>query len=92
MTNERQFIRVKEWIIDKAQETASGYNCFIDYAERDEVLGCAKVVDGYIKVQVEEVLKETEKAVYVRLHTGDVVGSIKGWKVWIPKSQMLTCE
>ena len=37
-------------------------------------------------MRVHEVLKETEKAVHVVLSTGDVVGSIKGWKTWITKS------
>ena len=29
-----------------------------------------------------------EKAVQAVLRTGDVVGSYKGWKLWIPKSQI----
>lgn len=86
MTNERQQIMVKEWIVDKAQETASRYNTYIDFA-RDEN-DMRLVQDGFLTVTVEEVLKETEKAVQVRLSTGEVVGSCKGWKLWIPKSQM----
>lgn len=43
-------------------------------------------IDGYKLVRVQEVLKETEKAVQVVLSTGNVVGSIKGWRTWIPKS------
>lgn len=42
--------------------------------------------NGYVVVKVIEVLKESEKAVEVVLSTGDVVGSYKGWKAWIPKS------
>lgn len=82
---ERGFIRVKEWFVDKASNTAKAYNCFIDLYDRDE-LGIAKVVDGYVKVFVDEVLGESEKAVQVVLRTGDIVGSVKGWKCWIPKS------
>ena len=87
MTNMQQWIKVKEWIIDKAQETAGAYNCYIDYKRDDE--GLRLVEDGFLTVYVEEVLKETEKAVQVRLATGSVVGSCKGWRVWIPKSQMI---
>ena len=86
MTNERQRIKVKEWIIDKAQETAGRYNCYIDYLRNED--GMALVEDGYLTVTVEEVIKETEKAVQVRLETGGVLGSVNGWKVWIPKSQI----
>ena len=80
-------LTVKEWIIDKAQSTARAYNCFIDYAERTE-LGTPWRENGYVKVIAEEVLGETEKAIRVRLRTGDVVGSVKGWTLWIPKSQI----
>lgn len=80
-------LKVKAWIIDKAQQTATGYNCFIDYTRRDEI-GAAVEEDGYNYVLVEEVLAETEKAIRVRLHTGWVVGSYKGWTLWIPKSQI----
>ena len=81
---------VKEWVITKAQQTASCYNCFIDY-ERDESsgLGIAKRENGCITVYAEEILNESEKAIQVRLRTGDVVGSVKGWKLWIPKSQIV---
>jgi len=47
-----------------------------------------EVIDGYMTVYVEEELKETEKAIQVRLSTGDCVGSYKGWTLWIPKSQI----
>lgn len=90
MENKRQLLKVKQWVIEKAQETASKYNTFIDY-KRDESteIHTALVEDGYITVYVDEVLKETEKAVEVKLATGEVIGSYKGWNVWIPKSQMM---
>lgn len=87
MENKVQELKVKKWIIDRAQETAGRYNTYIDYARQED--GAALVEDGYITVLVREVLKETEKAVQVLLDTGDVVGSYKGWKVWVPKSQIL---
>ena len=82
-----EIMNVKAWVIDKAQQTATRYNCFIDYAERDE-MGKRVERNGFIKVIVEEKLAETEKAIQVRLSTGAVVGSCKGWTVWIPKSQI----
>lgn len=87
MENKRQVISVKSWVINKAQQDASRYNCFFTYAERDE--NGAAITDGeYTKVVIEEVIAETEKAVQVRLQTGDVIGSSNGWKLWIPKSQI----
>ena len=75
---------VKEWIIDKAQETAMNYNTFIDY-ERNEA-GTRQLYNGSLKVLVDEIISETEKAVQVRVSTGAVLGSCKGWKLWVPKS------
>ena len=79
---------VKEWIIDKAQDTAARYNCYIDTEKREDGMGTKVSKDGFVKVYVLELLSETEKAVQVRLDTGGVVGSNLGWKLWIPKSQM----
>lgn len=81
-------LKVKAWVIDKAQRVAGGYNYFIDYARRDEKLGTPIEEDGCVYVIAEEVLRETEKAMQVRLQTGSVVGSSKGWTLWIPKSQI----
>lgn len=78
-------IKVKEWVIDKAQETASRYNTYIDFARNED--GTRKVENGFLTVNA-EILKETEKAINVKLTTGDVVGTTKGWTLWIPKSQM----
>lgn len=38
---------------------------------------------------VDKAQRETEKAVYVNLSTGDTLGSIAGWKTWIPKSVIM---
>lgn len=86
-TTGSNILTVKAWVIDKAQDTARRYNTYIDYAERGEDHTRLEV-NGYIKVIVEERLGETEKAVKVRLRTGDIVGSVKGWTLWIPKSQI----
>ena len=82
-------LKVKEWVINKAQDEAQKYNIWIDYSRRNEgVAETPLVEDGCVFVWVEEILKETEKAVQVRLSSGEVVGSGKGWTLWIPKSQI----
>lgn len=83
---ENTIIKIKDWFLNKAQDTARRYNTWIDVFSRDEETGMEISIDGYKSVRVQEILKETEKAVQVVLSTGDVVGSIKGWRTWIPKS------
>ncbi len=87
---ERAFIKVKEWFVDKQQDVARGYNVYIDY-ERNEH-GTKLIEDGYLTVMVDEWISESEKAIQVRLSSGAVVGSVKGWKTWIPKSVILSVE
>ena len=80
-------LRIKEWFYYKTSEVAEGYNTFIDvteYSRVDGVLTADK--NGYIEVIVREVLNETEKAIQVILDSGSVVGNVKCWKTWIPKS------
>ena len=85
---ERKMMLIKEWVIEKAQREARRYNIYIDLPERtDDDLRTVMVHDGgYVSV-VAEVIAETEKAVKVRLQSGDV-GSADGWMTWIPKSQI----
>lgn len=82
----KRTIRVSEWFITKAQKSASAYNTFIDYERNEE--GLVMVINGKVTVFVDEYIAETEKAVKVRLQTGAVVGSVKGWTLWVPKSQI----
>lgn len=83
-------LKVKQWVIDKAQQTAGRYNTYIDFTRRDEARdGRPMVEDGCVFVMAEEILGETEKAVQVLLSSGSVLGSTKGWKLWVPKSQMM---
>ena len=77
-------LKIKEWFLNKTQETATRYNTFIDFERNEE--STMLVVDGYATVFGEEKIAESEKAIQVVLHTGDVLGSCKGWKTWIPKS------
>ena len=81
-------LKVKRWVIDKAQNSATQFNTFIDYSRRGED-GRPLEEDGCVFVIVEEVLAETEKALQVRLSSGAVLGSFNGWKLWIPKSQIV---
>lgn len=85
----KKTIRIKEWFLRKAQDTATRYNCFIDVTDNSRDLETNAITadaDGYVEVIAEEELKESEKAVQVRLATGSVLGSANGWKCWIPKS------
>ena len=72
----RETMKIKEWFYDKQQEIAGGYNCYIDKKDSEE---------GYVEV-VAERIKESEKAIQVKLETGSILGSYKGWTCWIPKS------
>lgn len=80
-------LKVKRWVIDKAQQTAGRYNTYIDFSRRNEE-GRPLEEDGFVYVLAEEILGESEKAINVRLSTGSVLGSVKGWTLWIPKSQI----
>ena len=77
-------LRIKEWFYNKTEETSGRYNTFIDFVRNED--GMQKVEDGFVTVIVEEKLAESDKAIQVRLATGSVVGSAKGWTTWVPKS------
>lgn len=85
---ERGYIKVKAWVIDKQEQVSRRYNMYIDVYSRDESGTIEADENGCYTVWVETVLGETEKAVKVELSTGDIVGSVKGWTCWIPKSQI----
>ena len=88
--NEMKELKVKRWVIDKAQQTAGRYNTYIDFTRRtDDIARRPLEEDGCVFVLAEAILAETEKAIQVRLSSGSVVGSFKGWTLWIPKSQMM---
>lgn len=79
-----KYISVKEWFFNKEQDKAEKYNTFFDFERNeDETI---KGENGYVFAEVEEIITETEKAIQVRIATGGVVGSYKGWTCWIPKS------
>ena len=79
-----KYLAVKEWFFDKEQDKAEHYNVFMDFERKED--GTVKVVDGYVFAKIEEAIKETEKAIQVKISSGDVLGSYKGWTCWIPKS------
>ena len=82
----RGYAKIKEWFYDKKCEEAKNYKVYIDAYSRDERGEIVTDENGYITVLIDEVYKETEKAIEVRLGSGYVVGSVKGWKTWVPKS------
>lgn len=86
----RAKILMKEWIYRRACDEARKYNIYPDVCDesRDaQTRAITADADGYVAV-IGEVMKETEKALYVNLESGAVVGNSNGWKTWIPKSQI----
>lgn len=83
-------MKVKAWVIEKAQNEAKRYNMWFNIpAEGRDADGMHTITaDGYDYIIAEEILAETEKAIKVRIATGWVDGSSKGFCTWIPKSQI----
>ena len=90
MMNAENIMKVKSWVIEKAQNEAKRYNMWFNIPDcgRDSEGMHVLTSDGYDFIIVEEILSETEKAVKVRIATGWTDGSSKGWTTWIPKSQI----
>lgn len=84
-------IRIKEWKADQIDIEAKRFNTFCDvvYRVSENDVHYYKQEDGSVIYKVREVLKETEKAIYVHLESGLVDGSFKGWKTWVPKSAII---
>lgn len=83
-------ITVKGWKADQIDAEAKRFNIFCDV---NYVNGCAHDAEGNETYIVrEEIIKETEKAIYVKIESGSVVGSYAGWKTWIPKSAIINIE
>ena len=83
-------MKIKTWIIDKAQAEAKRYNTWFDYSRRTEDISTTPLVeDGCYFVKIDEILQESEKAIQVKISTGAIDGSYKGWKLWVPKSQIM---
>lgn len=76
-------IKVKEWFFNKVYEEAKKYHIYLkgEYKFVNNV----EMLDHTI-LRVDEVLKETEKAVQVVLDAETESGSYHSWKTWIPKS------
>ena len=80
-------LKVKSWFIEKAKMEALRYNIIIDTnINREFGEELKEDANGCYTVYIEEELKETEKAIQVKLATGHIDGSTKGWTTWIPKS------
>lgn len=86
----REVIKIKEWFYDKTQAAARAYNVFLDVTaeSRNEIGSITADENGYLNC-VAEVLDESEKAYKVHLESGAVVGSVKGWTTWVPKTVMI---
>lgn len=82
-----EFLKIKEWFLDKIQDTAKRYNTYIDLSRNDD--HTVDREDGCVFPTIVERLGESEKAIKVRLSTGSIVGSYKGWVTWIPKSVIM---
>lgn len=84
-------IRIKEWIANKINEEAHGYNIAINIDNIREWGTTARVDEnGFMEVYVEEKLSETEKAIKVKLEATKLDKDMTEttWTTWIPKSQI----
>lgn len=70
-------MRVKEWFVNKIKAMARAYNTFLDFTYEK---------DGWVRLSIEDVLEETEKAIKVKINSGLADGNQNGWTTWIPKS------
>lgn len=76
-------IKVKEWFFDKVYEDAKKYHIYLcgEYTIENDI----RMLD-HTTLRVDDVIKETEKAVQVVLDAETESGSYHSWKTWIPKS------
>ena len=84
-------IRIKEWLANKIDEEAHAYNISIKMDRNREWGTLAKADEnGYMEVYVEEEIKETEKAINVKLEATKLNKAMNctTWTAWIPKSQI----
>lgn len=77
---------IKSWILHQANDKASAYNMDIEWDLNSTTDG-HRAGGDYVFVYGEEI-KETEKAICIKARTGAIDGSVKGWTLWIPKSQI----
>ena len=82
-------LTVKSWIAAQKDAEAKRYNMFpdVEYFGEDEFY-INRENDTVTYVDV-ELLKETEKAVYVALQCGAIDGAFGQFKAWFPKSQIV---
>lgn len=86
-------MKIKYWVYDKINTEADKYNRGIDANYNREPGTTVKQTqdeNGFVEVYPIEVLKETEKAINVKLAaTSFNKGmSATSWMAWIPKSQI----
>ena len=76
-------IKVKEWFFDNVYGEATKYHIYLNVEYK--VVNGIEMLD-HTTLRVDEVLKETEKAVQVVLDAETESGYYHSWKTWIPKS------
>lgn len=78
-------MRIKEWKYNEIMSKVTGYGDLWENmeVERDSAnFDTPKVTDGFVKFTCRcEILKETEKAVFVEI--------ANCWKEWLPKSAVI---
>jgi len=86
-------MKIKFWVWDKMNNEADRYgrsiNANID-REPGTTVKATQDADGFVKVYPVEVIKETAKAINVKLAATALNKGMSAttWTAWIPKSQM----
>lgn len=81
-------MRIKVWLYKNIQREARQQHLYIDYSSASGQ-GIADLDNSdYVEVSG-QLVRETEKAILVRLSTGLFGGSSKGYEHWLPKSQVI---
>lgn len=86
-------MKIRYWVWDKINTEADRYGRGVDAnADREWGTTVKETQDenGYVKVYPIEIIKETEKAINVKLAATSYNKSMSAttWTAWIPKSQI----
>lgn len=86
----KKTMRVKEWLVNRIDEEARGYNRMIDI-NKDREFGAPAIADedGCLTIYVEEIESESEKAYKCKLGAETMNGAVTTWSAWIAKSQIV---
>lgn len=78
-------VEIKEWLFDRISAEAKSSDVWLTCVRDDKDM--IDRSNGKVTVFFDELHGESAKALHVRLASGDVCGSYRGWTVWLPKSQ-----